>query len=470
MHLPPSSDPKGQLSRSIGLFTAITLVVGSMIGSGVFKKVAPMSAELGSPWMVLLCWFIAGIITLMGALTNAEVAGLIAEPGGQYAYFRRMYGKFFAYLYGWSSFSVIQSATAASVAYIFAESLNSIVPLGRLPADWEAIGFPGYFAPFANAGVKVATIGLLTLLTTINYFGVKYGGRLTTVLASTIVVCIFSIILLCLSASGGTVQNLEHAVATEGMGQGTLGLFGAMFTAMIAAFWAYEGWNTIGFLGGEIKNPLKNVPMSLFYGVGFVILVYLAINFSYHFVLPVENLIAIDTAENQIAAVEVIRSFLGNGGALMISILILMSTFNSTNTTIMGAPRIYFAMAADKVFPKAIAKVHPKYKTPSNSLILQCVWASVLVMSGSFDQLTEMLIFAAFIYYGAGAFGVFVLRRKMKEVPRAYKVWGYPVVPALFVLFSTTLVIVSIITQPVLSAVGLGLIALGIPFYFIRRP
>jgi APA family basic amino acid/polyamine antiporter len=466
------NDNQNGLVKSFGLYTAFLLVAGSMIGSGVFKKVAPMTAELGSPWLVLAALFTAGIISLLGALTNAEVAGLIAEPGGQYAYFKKMYGKFFSFLYGWSMMSVVQTATGASVAYVFAESLNALVELPRLGPEWEAVSYgsePFLFTPFANLGVKTVTIGLLLTLTAINYVGVKWGGLVLRVLASSVIVCIFAIILLCLSMGGGDISNLSRAAAVPVEKSSGLGFMGAFFAAMMAAFWSYEGWNTIGFMGGEIKNPYKNIPRALTYGTLFVIVVYMLVNFAYLYVLPAEQFVAIHNAENQIAAVEVVRSFLGAGGAFFILILIMMSTFNSTNTTIMGAPRIYYGMANDGLFFKGAAKIHPEFRTPSNALLIQGIWGSILVLSGNFDQLTDMLIFAAFIFYGAGAFGVFVLRRKMKETPRPYKVFGYPFVPALFVVFCAALVIVSVMEKPREAGIGTLLILSGVPIYFYMR-
>lgn len=460
------------LVKSFGFFTAFLLVAGSMIGSGVFKKVAPMTAELGSPWLVLAALLTAGLISLLGALTNAEVAGLIAEPGGQYAYFKKMYGKPFSFLYGWSMMSVVQTATAASVAYVFAESLNSLFELPRLSAEWEAISYGNEtfkFTPFYNMGVKTVTIGLLLMLTAINYVGVKWGGLVLKVLASSVIACIVIIILLCLGMGGGTIDNLSTTSAVPVDKTSGLGFVGAFFAAMMAAFWAYEGWNTVGFMGGEIKNPYKNIPRALTYGTLFVIALYMLINFAYVFVLPAERFLEIHNAENQIAAVEVVRSFMGTGGAIFILVLIMMSTFNSTNTTIMGAPRIYYGMANDGLFFKSVAKVHPKYKTPSNALLVQGIWASVLVLSGNFDQLTDMLIFAAFIFYGAGAYGVFVLRRKLKDVPRPYKVFGYPFIPGLFVVFCAILVVVSVIERPREAGIGTFLILSGLPVYFYMR-
>jgi APA family basic amino acid/polyamine antiporter len=249
-------------------------------------------------------------------------------------------------------------------------------------------------------------------------------------------------------------------------------LVSAMFTAMLAAFWAYEGWNTIGYIGGEIQNPNRNLPIVLFWGVMTVITVYVLANLTYLVLLPVDQLIEIKRATNSIAAVEAIKSFWGAGGGYFISVLILVTTLASTHTTILLAARTYFAMAAEGVFFKGADAIHPQYQTPSKALIYQCIWTCALVFTGSFDQLTDMLIFASFLFYGATTLGVFILRRKMPDAHRPYKVWGYPVVPIVFILFCIVLIGNTIINQPREALIGLTLIALGIPFYYwwTRRP
>ncbi|MCU0372798.1 MAG: amino acid permease [Ignavibacteria bacterium] len=459
----------GLLTR-LGLFTSLMIVISSMIGSGIFKKIAPMSAELGSPGLILLCWLIPGIITMIGATTNAEIASLIAEPGGQYVYFKKMYGNAFAFLYGWSCFSVIQSASIASIAYVFAESVNAVIPLPGLSPGMESVVVLGIFRPFTGFGVKAFTIVTILFLTSVNYFGVIFGGVLTNIFTGLKVLGILLIIVLGIAVSGGSAGNLTPVWESRSFTYGSeLGLFGAMFAAMLSAFWAYDGWNNIGYLGGEIKNPKRNIPLALFGGVAGVILIYLVVNTTFLYVMPVGEIIDVSQKENSIIAIEVMRKFLGMGGALFISILIMVSTFGTTNGTILASSRIYFAMAKDKLFFNLAATHHSKYRTPHVSLIIQGVWASTLVLSGSFDQLTDMLIFASFIFYGMGAFGVFVLRRKMKDTVRVYKVPGYPVLPALFVLFCATLVIVTIIQNPRDAGIGLGLVLIGIPFYVFWR-
>ena len=448
------------------MFTALMIVISSMIGSGVFKKIAPMSSELGSPGIILLCWLIPGIITMIGAATNAEIAGLIAEPGGQYVYFKRMYGNAFAFLYGWSCFSVIQSASIASIAYVFAESVNAVIPLPHLSEAMEKMTLFGIFNPFEGFGVKALTIITIIFLTSANYLGVVFGGYITNFFTALKIVGILVIIFLGISISGGSLNNITPVLEKPGFQYDSgLGLFGAMFAAMLAAFWAYDGWNNIGYLGGEIKNPKRNIPLALFGGVAIVIIIYLAVNFTFLYVMPVDEIINVSKTSNSIIAIEVLRKFLGSGGAFFLSILIMVSTFGTTNGTILASSRIYFAMSRDDLFFSSAGKHHSKFRTPHISLLMQGLWASVLVLSGSFDQLTDMLIFASFIFYGMGAFGVFVLRRKMKDNPRPYKAFGYPVLPAIFVVFCAVLVVVTIIQSPRDAGIGLGLVLIGIPFY-----
>lgn len=239
-----------------------------------------------------------------------------------------------------------------------------------------------------------------------------------------------------------------------------------MLMAMLSAFWAYEGWSAIGYIGGEIKNPNRNLPLALILGVLFVMAVYVTINFTYLYILPIDTIIGTYQSQNTIAAVVVVKQFLGNAGLLFILLVILLTTFGSTNTTLLTPPRLYYAMAKENLFFKSASYIHPKYNTPSKAIIYQAIWSSILVLSGSFDQLTDMLIFASFIFYGATAFGVFVLRVRMPDAPRPYKAWGYPVVPALFILFCVVLIVITIMTKPREALLGLGLMLSGIPLYF----
>ena len=458
---------QGQLVRSLTLSGATILVVSSVIGSGVYKKVAPISAELQSPTLVLLCWVLAGVISLCGALSNAEIASMLADSGGEYVYFKRIYGRFIAFIYGWSTFTAIKTAAVASIAYVFSQSFNALIPLPNLPDAIASIEFLGLFRPFENFGVKGLTISLILVLTFLNTRGLKGASFLSNSITLMVIIGLSLIVVLGLFLGGGNITNIQNSATTYIPKDWTdFTLIKAIFGAMLAAFWAYEGWNTVGFIGGEIQNPNKNLPLALFGGMIVIITAYALVNFTYLYVMPIDQIIQIHKSQNEIAAVAVIRSFSGNIGAGVLSVLILFTTLGCTNSTILMPPRIYYAMAKDGLFFKSAADIHPKYNTPNNALWMQGFWACMLVLSGSFDQLTDMLIFAAFFFYGATTLGVFVLRIKEPGAPRPYKVWGYPIVPALFVIFCITLIIITLFTHPREAGIGLALMLTGVPFYF----
>ncbi len=455
-----------QLKAKLGLFSAVMVVVSAMIGSGVFKKVSLMSNDLHSSAWVLGAWLCAGLITLMGSLSNAEVAGLIAKPGGQYVYFQKMYGKLFAFLYGWSSFSVIQTATAASVAYVFAESFNRLFPLPILSEYWSNYTLltiaDFQLQPFHNFGVKMMACGLIVFLSIINYKGISYGEKIGNILGGLVVLGLLLIVFFAFTHS---VNPNPFSLKSSSFQPVKVSVF---FSAMMAAFWAFEGWNNVGFLGGEIKNPKRNIPIALFVGTLIVMTLYFFVNMSYFKMTDIVFFEGILKKENAIAAVESISTIWVTGG-MLISVLILVSTFNSTNNSIMTSPRIYYAMANDGLFLKSAGKTHPKYSTPHRSIVYQMCWCMLLVMSGSFDMLTEMLVFVAFIFYGCGAFGVIVLRYKMPNDERPFKVPFYPVLPLFFTLFSAFLVAYSIKESPGNAIVGLLLLSLGLPMYFYMK-
>ncbi len=460
---------KEALNRGIGLWTAIFAVIGSVIGSGVFKKAGPMAAGLHSTSLVMTAWILAGLVTLVGALTNLEVAGLIGEAGGQYAFFRKMYGRLFAFLYGWSAFAVIESATIAGVGYVFAECVNEIYTLPRFGPALEGFGIAGVITPFDNFGTKAVTVSAILILTWVNRRGVVVGGYISNLFSILKLFGITLVIFVGLTLGGHAAGHSEAAAtaaASSASFDSPFGLTGAMFAAMLAAFWAYQGWNSVTTLGGEVKNPTRNIPLAIFLGVIGIITVYLAINFVYFYILPVEEVATLAKKQNVIVAVEAVRAVSGPGGAKAMTFLILFSTLGTLHVTIITASRIYYAMGGDGIFFRGAENAHPVYRTPSKSLIIQGVWASLLVITGTFDQLTDRLVFAAFLFYGAGALGVFVLRRTMPDAPRTFKAFGYPYLPAAFIGFCVALVVITIVQRPVDAAFGLGLILAGLPFYF----
>jgi basic amino acid/polyamine antiporter, APA family len=453
------------LVRTLGMGYVVIFVVANIIGSGVYKKIAPMAAELNSSVWILVAWIVGGIITLFGALSNAEVAGLLADTGGEFIYLKKIYNRFFSFMYGWSLFTVIQTATISSLAYVFAQSLNSIITIPEIFGSLQYFTIGGVFYPFQDFGVKLTAILLILILTGLNISGLKSGATVSRAIMMLVFTGLFTIVIFGLGSM--TARPANFMVMKE-LTNGAVTL-SSFYTAMLAAFWAYQGWVSVGFIGGEVKDPTKNIPKGIVAGVFIVILIYLLVNVTYLTLLSIPQLVQINESGNQIAAVEAVRTFWGTGGVMFISLLILVTTLGCTNASILTGARPYYAMAREKLFFTSIAKINNK-NVPSISLLWQGIWASVLVLSGTFDQLTDMIIFAVFIFYGATTLGVFILRRRMPEAHRPYKVWGYPVVPAIFILFCIGLFFNTIITRPREAAIGMILILSGIPVYlFLKR-
>jgi len=453
------------LVRTLGLGYVVIFVIANIIGSGVYKKIAPMAAELHSSVWILMAWIVGGIITLFGALSNAEVAGLLADTGGDFVYFKKIYNRFFAFLYGWSLFTVIQTATISSLAYVFAQSLNSIIPLPQLFTSLQHFTVGGVFFPFQDFGVKLTAILLILLLTSLNISGLKSGAGVSKAILLMVCTGLAVIVIFGLSSHVATPANYMDV---SDLTRGTVSV-SSFYTAMLAAFWAYQGWVSVGFIGGEVKDPTRNISKGIVIGTVAIIFIYLLVNVTYLSLLSIPQLEQIHAAGNQIAAVEAVRSFWGTGGVLFISLLILITTLGCTNASILTGARPYYAMAKDRLFFSGIGKLN-NANVPGNSLLWQGLWASVLVLSGTFDQLTDMIIFAVFIFYGATSLGVFILRRKMPDAHRPYKVWGYPVVPAIFILFCIGLFFNTIVTRPREAAIGVILILSGIPvFFYLQR-
>jgi APA family basic amino acid/polyamine antiporter len=453
-----------RLVRTLGLGYVIIFVIANIIGSGVYKKIAPMATELQSSVWILMVWIVGGIITLFGALSNAEVAGLLADTGGDFVYLKKIYNRFFSFLYGWSLFAVIQTATISSLAYVFTQSLNSIITIPDVFSSLQHVTIGGIFYPFQDFGIKLTAILLIMGLTSVNIAGLKSGAGVSRVIMFLVFAGLLLIIVFGLSSGGPRPENFLDVRDLTNKNV-TLSSF---YTAILAAFWAYQGWVSVGFIGGEVQDPTRNIPKGIAVGVLVVIVIYVLVNVTYLSVLSIPDLTRVDAAGNQIAAVEAVRSFWGTSGVLFISLLILVTTMGCTNASILTGARPYYAMARERLFFPAIGRLN-RHNVPSNSLLWQGIWASVLVLSGTFDQLTDMVIFAVYIFYGATTLGVFILRRRMPDAHRPYKVWGYPFVPAIFIIFCVGLFFNTIITRPREAAIGLTLILSGIPVYFFMK-
>jgi basic amino acid/polyamine antiporter, APA family len=456
------------------------LVIGGVIGSGIFRKPGLMAAQLGSPELLLVVWIVGGIITLFGALTNAEIAAMIPETGGQFIFFQRMYGSFVAFLYGWAAFIVIQTGSISAVAYVFAEYATTFVPLpeaGPALSNWALhLPFIGDVTPFREFGVKLLAVAVIVFLTAVNYAGVKFGGWVQNIFTIAKVGAMLALVAAAfLTPEAGQARHLVQDAAA-GTPQGW-SLWVALAAALQGAFWAYDGWNKLPYIAGEVRNPQRNLPRALFLGMLFVMGIYVLMNVAYLYVLPIDAM-----AQSKLVAADVAEKCRPGAGR-WIAVAVMLSTFGAANAIILASARVYFSMAQHRVFPNALASVHPRFHTPGAALLAQGIWGVLLLFSGTFDTLTDTLIFVGWIFYLAGAVGIFVLRRKEPHAARPFHVPGYPWVPAIFVLFALlflTLTVVNDIAvyraavaqgRPAMinSAFGVMLVFLGLPVYLFYR-
>lgn len=453
-----TSAPPVTLSRRLGLFSAFTVVVGSIIGSGIFLTPQRIAAAVEIPGVMIGVWVLTGLLTLAGALTNAEIASEIAEPGGQYVFFRVLNGDLLAFLYGWCTFIVYQTGSIAAIAVAFARYFGYFVDLPHLGPELEAWRLPliGNITPCADIGVKLVAIGAIVAVATVNYFGVQFGGLLQNVFTTMKVSAIGAIILLGFAAGKGSTDHFFPLWGMPASGD----FLGAIGIAMVATLWSYDGWNSLTYLAGEVKDPRKNIPRALIGGTIVVIVIYVLANLAYLYVLPIGEM-----AGSKLVAADLMEKVLPGYGGAFIAAAVMISTFGGVNGTSMTTARVYFAMAKDRLFFRAMGEVHPKYRTPARSLVVQAAWASILTLTGTYDQIFTYVIFAGWIFYALGAAGIFLLRRKRPHANRAYRVPGYPVVPILFVAVATWFVLNTLIRQSADSFVGLFLLAAGLPFY-----
>lgn len=455
-------ETKVPLNRVLGVGTAILLVSGNIIGTGVFKKIVPMAATGLSTPAVLTAWLVAGFITLLGAFSIAGLARLTTESGGLYEYLRLCFGKFLSFISGWSGYVIVNSGSVAAIGFIFAQSVNAIVPLPNPLESWAGVSIGHFIYPFADSGVKLFTIITIAVLTWINYRGVKKGSSLNNVVTLLKVLGILVLIVLGMTLAVPT-ESAEVAPGIEPV-SGTGAFLAAFFTAALSAFWAYDGFANVSYISGEIKNPKRNVPIAIISGVCLVILLYVLVNYAYIRSASLPAMASL--GQNQIAASVVAGALLGRPGTIFISLLIMLSSFGTLNVLIILYARLYYRMAQKQMFFPAAARVHPLYRTPYVSLFLSMGWSMVMVFSGTFDMLTDMSVFIAFIFYGLLAAGL--IKMKRKKIIRE-KIPGYPWAPLIFIVFAFCLAINTLLQQPVVFLIGMALVLTGIPFYFYFR-
>src|SRR2546425_4021056 len=468
----PVQPQRVEFVRAISRLDATALVVGSMIGSGIFIVSAGILKQVHSPGLLLVVWVLSGVVTLLGALSYGELAAMYPKAGGNYVYLREGISPLFGYLYGWTLFVVIQTGTIAAVAVAFARFTSVLWP--QLTPDvflGTTIKFPDPIGAI-QVGLswqRVFGIASILLLTWVNVRGVRTAAFIQTTLTAIKTAALAGLILL-----GFTVGRNAGAIAANfganfwaggGLSLAVLPVVGA---AMVGSLFSMDAWNNVGFASGELKHPEKDVPFAMAAGVLIVTTLYVLANVAYLVVLPVD---AIANAPQERVGTAAMQAMLGSPGLYVMAIAIMISTFGCNNGLILSGARVYYAMAQDNLFFKSAANLHPTFRTPALALIVQAIWTCVLCLSGTYGQLLNFVIFAAVVFYAVTAVGLFRLRQRRPDIPRPVKAPGYPVLPALYVVL-TGLIAIDLLVQPVTrtyAMLGLALVLLGVPVYFAWR-
>lgn len=430
------TNTKARLPRAIGLLAATALVVGTIIGSGIFLVPHNVALQVGSVGSLALVWIVGGILSVAGALSLAELGAASPEAGGIYNYLRDAYGKLAGFLYGWAALAVIETGSVATLGVAFSIYCAS-------------------FFHFSSLEQRIIACAVIALLTAVNVTGVKKGAAVQVVFMFAKLLGLGIVITFAAFASG--IQALP---GTQALPTPTT-TFSSFGVALVGVLWAYHGWHHLSYAAGEVKDPGRVLPRSFLWGTAVVVVVYLAANFAYLRVLSLEAL-----AENQRVAHKAMEILVGPFGAKLVSAMILCSIFGALNGTILGGARVLFAMARDGMFFSAVGRVHKKYETPAAALILQGIWAMVLAASGTYEQLYTYVIFAAWLFYSAAILAVIILRRRQPQLNRPYRVWGYPILPIAFSVAALMIVVNTMVRSPRESFIGLGLVLVGIPLYF----
>jgi APA family basic amino acid/polyamine antiporter len=428
------------LPRAIGDLGSTAIVVGTIIGSGIFLVPHNVALHVGTAGSLFAVWVVGGLLSLAGALSLAELGAALPEAGGIYVYLREAYGRPFGFLYGWGLLVVIHSGSAATLAVAFGIYSGTFLPL----------------SPLERKEVAAAVVALLTV---VNVIGVRAGSAVQTVFT--------------LAKLAGLAIIVGSAVLARGVHPATSSLplptphttVSSFGVALIGVLWAYEGWHMLSFTAGEVKDPARVLPRSFFLGTLLVVLAYLGANLAYLRVLTLPAL-----AEHERVAATAMELLAGPRGTLFVSALILCSIFGALNGTILTGPRAYFAMARDGVFFSFVGRVHPRFKTPALAVLVQGALSIVLAVSGTYEQLYTYVIFSAWIFYGAAVIAVLVLRKRRPDLERPYRIWGAPIVPIAFAVAALAIVANTLITKPHESFIGLGIILLGLPIYLAWRP
>ncbi len=446
------------LSKQLSLLDSTAIIIGSMIGSGIFIVSAEIASKVETPGMLIMAWVITGVITILGALSYGELASAMPKAGGQYIYLKEAFGPLYGFLYGWTLFAVIQTGTIAAVAVAFAKFTGVFIP--EISGTNTVISM----GSFSISSQQILAISIIILLSIYNFREVKAGALLQNIFTITKVAALLLLVILGLYFGYHSVGNIENfkPAFPDVFTLTTLGVFGA---AMTGSLFSADAWNNITYTAGEVKNPQRNLPLSLLLGTSTVIFLYLLANIAYIYVLPIDQ---IKNAENGRVATLMMNTVLGEKGRFFMAAMIMISTFGCLNGIILTAARVYYAMAKDGLFFRKAGTLN-KNHVPANSLTMQCIWACLLCFSGTYNDLLNYIMFAVMIFYVLTISGLFVLRVKRPEMERPYKAFGYPVLPAVYILLAALVALNMLIYQSEFSFYGLIIILLGVPVYFIFK-
>ncbi len=448
--------PDEGLVRALGLGSAVLFVLGSVIGSGIFLTTGVMAAALPSPSLILAAWLAGGVIALTGGLTYAEMASMYPKSGGIYIYLKEAFGPALAFLYGWAALLIFFSGGIAAVAVGFADYVSYFAPsLSTSRVLWSAATPLGTWT--VSAAQVVAVISIFAIAS-LNYVGVRSGNRVNILLTVAKVAGLAALPILALAASAHTPQwtPIVPPVARP------LAAFGV---AMIAVLWTNDAWYCVTWIAGEMKQPQRDLPRALLYGIALLTVIYVSVNLAYLYALPMSELQGVSRVGER-AATELV----GPSGGRFVALTVVVSTFGCNVAAILAGSRLLFAMARDGVLLPAAARLHPRHRTPHIAIVALAAWASLLALSGTYQQLFTYVAFASILLHMIGAIGLFRLRRTQPDRPRPYRVWAYPIVPVVFILASTAFVLNTLIEAPAQSLAGLGFLALGLPVYLLSKP
>jgi amino acid transporter len=448
-----------ELVRGLGAWAAPAIVVGTMIGTGIFLKPSEMAAEGKSLMIVFAAWIAGGLLSMFGALSYAELGAAIPEAGGEYAYLRRGFGPVWGFLFGWMHSIVGRPASLASIVAGLLRFLGFLVPAIAAPLWTFRLHLPwlaGHTVVFVFTWAQPLAVVALIVMMSVNYLGVRVGGKVQVTLTFLKIASVLAIIVVGFTLARGQAGNFQPLWPAS-FGRTTLTAF---LAALAASLWAYDGWEDLNLVGSEVRNPERNFPRALVGGVALVAVVYVLFSAVCFYALPFGAV-----AKSQHLASDVFESFAGRNAALWITLAMAISALGTLNSSTLSGARVDYAMARDGFFFRFAATIHPRFRTPGNALIFQCFLASLFVLTGTFEDLTSLFVFAGWIFYGLAVVAMFRMRQTEPDLPRPYRTWGYPLLPGLFVAGAIALTISIWLSRPVRSSIGLVLILSGLVFY-----